>query len=432
MTVSVNAALSDAAPATDAMRAELARYAFTCLYDGVDGGALNALRLEAAAQRASAWSRTSGAASPYQAMRAELGDAARAFLQSPELGGLLADLLDEPFTLSASASCYTYYEKPGDFLGLHRDRALDCAATVIVYVDARSSSPDASDSGLNVHIYAAADASQPPIATIPTRTGALVIGRGSSAWHERPPLKPGESVTALTACFKPAAFSVEPCEEERPETAELLLAEGQRAYRKGAYREAHERYSLACAHAWSDDRGWAGHGFVYWSRGLFDLALEAFTQASRRAEHDPSHWSNIGLCLRDLGELERAASVFAAAVSIAPDYAPAWNEWGNVLQDQGRPEEACDYYLRALALDPSRAVVHHNLGVAYARLDEPALAEAAFFDALARDAAYHHTLEELGALYAAKGSADDARSFLERAGTPRASMMMQELGLAAP
>jgi len=44
-----------------------------------------------------------------------------------------------------------------------------------------------------------------PCAVIATRVGTVVVGRGSSFWHERPVLQPGERVVALTACFRAVA-----------------------------------------------------------------------------------------------------------------------------------------------------------------------------------------------------------------------------------
>jgi hypothetical protein len=183
------------------LRADARECGFAYLENALDDELLATLRAEASAQSVGAFSAIKGDSSPYKAHLADLGDEARSFLRSPPIVQLLQAVLEEPYALSEHASCYTYYES-GDFLGLHRDRPVECAATVIVYLDVASPDPQSAQTGLSLRIFGEHGAQTTgPRAVIPTRSGTLVVGRGSRSWHERPPLQAGERVVALTACF---------------------------------------------------------------------------------------------------------------------------------------------------------------------------------------------------------------------------------------
>ncbi len=380
-----------------------------------------ALRAEAARQQPSGWSKPSGDAIDHEAWRANLGPAGLAYATAPETLALIADAMGEPVAFSGEASCYTYYETAGSFLGRHRDRLESCTYTLILYLEAEAPAAQAPSAGLTLRVYG-----DPPtsIATLPNR---LVLGRGSQVWHERPPLAPGERVVALTACYT-AAGGRQPLplpDAADPHRAAILVDEGMAAWNDGDNAAALEKFERAVALDPMSDAAWAGCGFVLWSEQRLEEALLAFTEAVRRDGAVASHWSNIGLCLRDLSEFDRAIGAFRAALAIDPAYAPAINEWGNVLQDMGYPAEALDFYARSLALDPARAVVHHNLGVALSRIGESGLAMEAFRAALMRDPGYAHSLEEMGLILADAGEVEAARELWERAATPRAQMMIE-------
>ena len=127
---------------------------------------------------------------------------AKGFLGGPEVLQLLQSLFGETFALTESCSCLTFYGE-GDHLGPHLDKpANQCCVTVLAYLAAVSPQPHSCDTGLALRIYGPElNATRDPPLTIPTTTGSLVIGRGARIWHERPMLKRGERVTALTGCY---------------------------------------------------------------------------------------------------------------------------------------------------------------------------------------------------------------------------------------
>ncbi|MQX38098.1 2OG-Fe(II) oxygenase [Roseospira navarrensis] len=143
----------------------------------------------------------------YRAHMTGLGPVAGAFLRDDRVRGLLTGLFGGDYVLSEHISCLTRYG-PADHLGAHQDSpAEDCAVTIILYLRADSPDPAAPDTGLVLNVYGETRESVARGARlrIPTRPGTLVLGRGSRIWHARPPLKAGESVVAITGCYREAA-----------------------------------------------------------------------------------------------------------------------------------------------------------------------------------------------------------------------------------
>lgn len=183
------------------LRKKVKSNGFANLPDAISDDLAVELRREAAIQRANSLAVSSTADICYKAHLADLGDAARSFLNSSSLSNFLSQVFRESLEMTPSASCYTYYE-PGDFLNAHRDDASACTATVITYLDVTGPVPGSDDTGLILRIYNETGPDVDPIKTsLPTRALSMIVGYGSRYWHERPELKIGESLTALTACF---------------------------------------------------------------------------------------------------------------------------------------------------------------------------------------------------------------------------------------
>ena len=137
----------------------------------------------------------------YRASISALGRRAYRFLRSGEVSRLLSAAFGRRYALSEQRSCVTHYGE-GDYLGPHLDEpAADCAVTVIVYLNSKGR-PGRARTGLQLRVYGRTLArSRRPRLILPTRSGAVIIGRGSQFWHERPMLAKGESLVALTACY---------------------------------------------------------------------------------------------------------------------------------------------------------------------------------------------------------------------------------------
>lgn len=192
--------------AAERLKREVSEHGFGHLEQALTPAALARLRQEAAGALAAAKRAEQSEALSYRASIGSVGRETAAFLSGGEAEALLRRVFGRSFTLAQEVSCITFYGS-GDHLGPHLDEPADrCAVTILVYLEAESSMPAAAESGLNLHIYGPAfEPGQRARRIIPTRAGTIVLGHGSRYWHERPPLRAGERVVAITGCYAPAA-----------------------------------------------------------------------------------------------------------------------------------------------------------------------------------------------------------------------------------
>lgn len=133
-------------------------------------------------------------------VRAELGPAARALLAAGSTISTLRAVTGEHLRPSWAASCMTYYEQPGQFLGEHTDKQSACRYAVLVYVHvAHCGTAGGQGTTLCVRLL------DPGSGTLAVTAAAnrVVILYGSRLPHWRPPLMPGEAVSLLAGCFAP-------------------------------------------------------------------------------------------------------------------------------------------------------------------------------------------------------------------------------------
>ncbi|MGB1261357.1 MAG: hypothetical protein ACPG52_00485 [Cognaticolwellia sp.] len=138
----------------------------------------------------------------YSAHVTGLGPVADRFLRHKSVSNLLTTYFGATFELSEEISCLTFYST-SDHLGPHLDKPAErCSVTIIIYIFAESPDPAATDTGLLLNVYGGNHSSiSSQKLQIPSIPGTIVLGRGSEVWHERPRLKQGERVTAITGCF---------------------------------------------------------------------------------------------------------------------------------------------------------------------------------------------------------------------------------------
>lgn len=194
------------APAQAAALAHgIATYGFAAITERMVPARLRAIQKEADGRLADAVFAEQDGALTYRANITGLGPEALAFLCHPATMALLTDFFDDTFVLSGNVSCLTIYRE-GDHLGPHLDKpAEQCDVTIIVCLSARSPAPDAADTGLVLNVYGTDPVSiAAPRLRIPSREGTVVLGRGSRIWHERPMLRAGETVVAITGCYRRA------------------------------------------------------------------------------------------------------------------------------------------------------------------------------------------------------------------------------------
>jgi hypothetical protein len=187
----------------DGLRADILEFGFGELPDAIEPSRLTLMREEAARELSAATSaeKTSGPVT-YRARMAALGPHATSFLNDPDLPPLMSRVLDTRVVVTDELSCFTYYGA-GHYLGPHRDQPPDkCHLTMIVYLIVEGPTPLVADAEPVLNIFGREEGSfDVPRKRIVTRAGALVLGYGAQFWHERPMLKTGEFVAAITSCW---------------------------------------------------------------------------------------------------------------------------------------------------------------------------------------------------------------------------------------
>jgi hypothetical protein len=135
-------------------------------------------------------------------IRGHLGPIARTLLASDDTRRLLREVTRLDLEPSWSASCYTYYDVPGAYLGEHCDKFDACRVAMLVYLMADWPSNQLPGAGLQLEVFAGDSSRSPLVARITSRTNRIVILNGSRQAHRRAALAAGESLTLLAGCFR--------------------------------------------------------------------------------------------------------------------------------------------------------------------------------------------------------------------------------------
>jgi hypothetical protein len=193
--------------AAETLRAQFQRSgASVLLQPALDSEICSELAAEASRQRSSsAWhlySDTAPGEIRQDNMRGYLGPCARALLSSAETLGLLQEVTHLRLEPAWSASCYTYYDKPGSCMGEHCDKFDACRIAFLFYLDATWPQSNAPSPGLQLHVFRGDNSRTELLLRITARSNRAIILNGAEQAHYRPPLAPGESLIMLAGCFR--------------------------------------------------------------------------------------------------------------------------------------------------------------------------------------------------------------------------------------
>lgn len=175
------------------------------LEPALEPGIWRLLCAEAARERtASAWhlySNTAPREIRQDNMRGYLGPCARAVLSSGDTLALLEEVTKHRLEPAWSASCYTYYDKPGSYMGEHCDKFDACRIAFLFYLESKWPEVKAPGPGLQLHVFRG-DNSAELLLRVTARSNRAVILNGAEQAHLRPPLAAGESLIMLAGCFR--------------------------------------------------------------------------------------------------------------------------------------------------------------------------------------------------------------------------------------
>ncbi|ODT85825.1 MAG: hypothetical protein ABS69_00455 [Nitrosomonadales bacterium SCN 54-20] len=134
-------------------------------------------------------------------LRAHLGPQARSFLSSPAIQASLRAVTGHRLAPSWSASCYTYYDGPGQHMGEHCDKWDACRIALLVYLQTTWASRSQPTEGLQLHVFRGDNATSELLVRITALSNRIVILNGAEQAHLRPALAEGEHMTMLAGCY---------------------------------------------------------------------------------------------------------------------------------------------------------------------------------------------------------------------------------------
>ena len=138
-------------------------------------------------------------------MRGYLGPAARTLLSSSSTQSLLYAVTNISLAPSWSASCFTYYDLPGSYMGEHCDKYNECHIAMLIYLEAQWPEKCGPGPGIRLYIFEGDSSRTPLAATVTSYPNRIVILNGANQAHVRPPMADGERLIMLAGCFKLAS-----------------------------------------------------------------------------------------------------------------------------------------------------------------------------------------------------------------------------------
>lgn len=134
-------------------------------------------------------------------VRAHLGPLARELCAAGSTRALIQAVTGHQVMPGWSASCLTYYDQPGQFLGAHRDKVDACFFAFLVYLEVEWPPDREPGPGLSLHICGPREDDVVQL-TVLSRPNRIVLMQGSALTHFRPALFEGERVGLLAGCFE--------------------------------------------------------------------------------------------------------------------------------------------------------------------------------------------------------------------------------------
>jgi hypothetical protein len=135
-------------------------------------------------------------------LRGHLGPEARRLLSSATILSYLKQITGYDLSPSWGASCYTYYEGPGQHMGEHCDKWDACRFGMLVYLQSVWLTAEQPSRGLQLHVFRGDNAASGLLLRITAHSNRIVFLNGSAQAHLRPALAVGEQLTMLAGCYQ--------------------------------------------------------------------------------------------------------------------------------------------------------------------------------------------------------------------------------------
>jgi predicted O-linked N-acetylglucosamine transferase (SPINDLY family) len=199
------------------------------------------------------------------------------------------------------------------------------------------------------------------------------------------------------------------------DSADALIAEGNRAEDSGRLREACDLYREAVAASPGHARAHLNLGIALEALGDVEGAIRSYQSALGCDSGNPYASYNLGKLQYARGEPEVAERHLRFALERKPDFPEAHVVLSNVLDAQGDLTGAAAELEAALKERPDYPGALYNYATVLRKLRRLAEAESALRRVLSLDPGYSHARYQLGALLQARGELDEAERLLRLA-----------------
>lgn len=156
-------------------------------------------------------------------------------------------------------------------------------------------------------------------------------------------------------------------------------------------------------------------GLIHQRQAQSAQAAAQFTLATQAEPANARHWLHLGIVQRALGETDAALAALRHAQQLDSTLADAVLQEANVLKSLGRYIDALPLYRKFLEGSPQSASGHYNLGVALLETNSPHEAIAHFRHALAAEPERPEVLNTLGSALLTIGQLSAAHEALTAA-----------------
>ncbi len=225
-------------------------------------------------------------------------------------------------------------------------------------------------------------------------------------------------VTSLLclACLGPAALWAQ--EQDIPEVARDLIAEGERHQRAGRFEKAIESFREAQRMAPSAAATYIALGALLNEQGDTEAAYESFRDGLKLDPANAGLRFNAAVLALRLERLDEALEHVETALRDEPRNANLHALHGAVLSGLGRSAEALAALEQAVKIEPGNPSLRFRLGNLHTQLGRHGEAIAAYQKAIRKDDSYLRAWYNLGAVLYEVGSYDEALAAYEVALKP--------------
>lgn len=201
----------------------------------------------------------------------------------------------------------------------------------------------------------------------------------------------------------------------RPRDPEILVNTGVCLCNMGHYQEALKCFEKSLRNGGGIE-GRNNQGFCLAKLGRFEEACAAYKIALEQSGFGQADLlCNLAVTLVYLGAYEEALSFFDRALRLAPDDPLLLNNVAVCLEKRGRYDLALKCYEQSLKYDANNPTYLCNKGVCLARMKFWDKALHCLHEVVKQDERNYPAYGELAAIYLAKGRAEDALNYYNKA-----------------